>query len=122
MRHERKNVNNGKQVVLKFTLAKGDPTLDDDVIKETMAKEKLRAVTKAEFEDYCRKVLGENKPATPLAMFGNCGRGPFESGGFVGIMYLDVDGEVKISENWTRGNSGKEWGGDWEFLLAPAGA
>lgn len=120
MRYKRVNVNNGKQVVLRFAREKGDPTLDDDIIKKTMIDEKLRPVTKTEFEDYCRKVLGKKNPKMPIVMFGNYSRGPSDRGSFAGIMYLDTDGDVKVIENWTRGSSGKDWGDGWEFLLASA--
>ena len=118
MRHERTTVNNDKQVILKFIREDGDPTLDDDFINTVMAKEKLRPVTKSEFEDYCSKVLGKKNPKVPLVMFGNIGRGESEAH-FAGVMFLDTDGEGGVIENWTRGSTGKQWSGDYEFLLAP---
>lgn len=118
MRYERKDVNDGKQVVLKFISEDGDPVLDDDFIREVARKENLRAIEQPEFNDYCVNVLGKKNPKKVLILFDVYGRDNTESH-WPGMMYLDTKGKGGVIADWTRGRTGKEWNGKYRFLFAP---
>ncbi len=107
-----------KFVVLGFIRKASDPVLNDEGVESVRVEEKLRPVTQDEFGHF-HNLIGD-KPAKPIAAFGNIARGPSDSGSLSGVPYLDIDGEVKVEENWTRGNTGDQWNGDWEFVFAPA--
>ena len=121
MKHMRKEVVGSAQkfVVLSFERENGDFVLNDRIIKEVMIAERLRPVSEDEFCVYRRDVLGDRKPETCIAAFGNTTRGPADSGSFSGIPYLNTHGEIKVNMNWTRGNTGDQWRDGWEFLFAP---
>ena len=103
-----------KFVVLSFVRGTNDPPLNDETVGLARQREALRPVTQEEF-DHFRKFVGEI--SKPIAAFGNTMRGPSERGEFPGVPYLDTDGEIKVEENWTRGNTGDLWGDNWEFLF-----
>jgi len=122
MKRTRKDVGSAlKFAVLSFNRADDDEALTDAIVQAAKIEEKLRTVTKIEFDAYRRDVLKDGNPDTPLAAFGAKVRGPEDNGGFVGVPYLDVDGEFKVEEDWTRGNKGDQWNGEWEFLFVPIG-
>ena len=111
------SANGHKFVVLSFDREADDPVLNDKCIETARIEEGLRSVTRDEFNRF-RNAVGK-KPAKPIAAFGNIARGSSEAG-FTGVPFLDTDGEVRVEENWTRGNTGDLWNGDWEFVFAQA--
>lgn len=121
MIHTRKEMGNSpKFVLLSFTAEEGDSSLNDETVQMAMTEEQLRPVSKDEFKAFCGEVLKEGKPKTSIAAFGNTVRGPEDSGSFPGVPYLNINGEIGVNENWTRGNTGDLWGDDWEFVFTPA--
>lgn len=109
--------NGHKFVVLGFDRESGDPTLNDKDVDSARTEEGLRPITRDEFSHF-RSLIATN-PTKRIVAFGNTARGSSEAG-FAGVPFLDTDGEVKVEENWTRGNAGDLWNGNWEFVFAPA--
>lgn len=105
--------------LLSFTLEKGDSLLTDEVIKGAQIQEKLRPVTREEFNAYRHEILHGGKPEIRIVAYGNSARGSSEDGSFVGTPFLNTSGEIGIVENWIRGQNGDEWEGEWKFLFTP---
>lgn len=119
MKYKRKDVNEGKSVILAFKPENGREVLTDTFIKATMKKEGLRKSEPSESKAYAMTLPG-GKPKKPLVLFGNIDRGPAESGSFPGHVTVDTEGDVEVVQNWTRGSSGEDWdANEWEFLFAP---
>jgi hypothetical protein len=106
-------------ILLSFVLEGGDSVLTDEVIKAAQIREKLRPVTQEEFNAYWHEILHGGKPEIRIAAYGNSALGPSEAGSFVGTPFLNTSGKIGIVENWTRGQRGDEWEGEWRFLFAP---
>ena len=121
MKYTRKEVGSAQKfVVLSFEREKDDSVLNDGIVRAAMTTERLRPVSKDEFDTYRRDVLNGRKPKTCITAFGNTTRGPADSGSFPGVPYLNTNGKIGVIENWSRGNTGDQWSGEWEFLFASA--
>ena len=104
-------------VLLNFTREDGDQVLDDAMVRSAATEENLRPVSQEEFEAF-RQEIGI--PETRIAAFGNSASGPRFTGSFPGVPYLNTDGKAAVEENWTRGNTGDQWNGEWKFAFVPS--
>jgi len=89
--------------------------LRDAMVQAAATRERLRPVTRDEFHLFWRTIW-TRKFKKPVVAFGNTARGDSEAQ-FAGVPYIDVDGQIKVIENWTRGMDGDSWSSDWSFLL-----
>jgi hypothetical protein len=105
-------------VLLKFILKEKD-VLTDKMIKETIAQEGLRPVSQEEFKIFQREIIHGGKPEIRIVAYGNAARGSSETGSFCGTPFLNTSGKIGIVENWTRGQDGDAWEGEWKFLFVP---
>lgn len=110
---------NGKKFVV-ATLASGENSvLNDTTVVQFMTDNNLRPVKRDELPEFIAVV--EPERTANIAFFGNKANGPSDSGSFVGVPFLDVNGKLDVEQDWTRGNTGDQWNGEWMFAFVEEG-
>jgi hypothetical protein len=93
----------------------GSVRIDDTDIQKVIGDENLRPVSKDEFKDYQRQMLGDRSPERELFAWGNrttLGEYPDR---YTGTPYLDTDGQMKTLIDHVRVVDG--WPVDAAFLF-----
>jgi len=103
-------------VVILFIREDPIPHLQDAEVAEAMKLEKVQPVSQDDFAFFRASIWLPKMFEQRLAAFGDTVSGP-NPGNFSGVPFIDLNGEMKVEENWTRGPGADIWKGDWGFVF-----